>query len=136
LGGKKNDYFAMQGILTGLPQNFNPTTHGFTLRVSNANGTIYQGSLLPGDLTPNANGTKFSFRDKSALAGPGFRDGIYQVKLKNRGDDWRFKIMATGDLSSATLPEMTVQITLNGFMFETTNIWTQYPTGWKLSFNQ
>lgn len=130
--GDGRDFFATEAKLA-LPFSFNPAAELFTVTLSNANGVIYESSLQPGDLEKK--GRKYQFKDKTAKKGPGpgLRDGLFKVQLKFSKDGlWRAKIRAFSDLTAATLPEMTMAITIDGQVFERTNVWSQVKKGWVL----
>lgn len=122
------DFYGVQGEIP-LPANFNPTAGGLTISLSNQNGVIYSGTLLPGDLVNK--GRKWQFKDKAAKTGGGFRDGIFKVQMKlGKSGLWRIKAKAFADLSAATLPEMTINISIGGNVFARTAIWNQRAKGW------
>lgn len=122
------DFLGIQGEIA-LPIGFDPTANSMTVSLSNANGTIYSGALLPGDL--NNKGAKWLFRDKGGKLGSGNRDGIYSVKLKvAKSGLWRVKIKAYSDLSAATLAEMTMEISFGAAKFGFTGTFVERSKGW------
>lgn len=125
-----DDFFAVAGELD-VSQSFDPSSNPFRVELSNANGTIYSGMLLAGDLVRR--GKKYDWRDRTAKTGPGLRDDLYKVQLKfmNYGV-WKFKVMAFPDLSGATLPDMTIAITLDGNTYSYTGTFDAKKNGWQL----
>ncbi|MDG2305044.1 MAG: hypothetical protein P8R42_10375 [Candidatus Binatia bacterium] len=124
------DFLGLQGEVM-LPNSFNPTANSMTVSLSNANGTIYSGALMPGDLI--SKGHKWFFRDKGGKLGYGSRDGIYTVKLKvAKSGLWRVKIKAYSDLSAATLAEMTMELSFGSTNFGFTGTFTKKSKGWQI----
>ncbi len=109
-----------------------PATESFRIVLRNANGVIYQATLQPGDLV--ARGGKFRFVDKGARRGTGIRGGLSRVELSEAkgGVGTRVLIEAFGDLNAATLPVMTVEITVGNDTIAYTETWQQKGYGWYL----
>ena len=114
---------------------YDPTTSDFTITLGNANGMIYQGTLLPGDIQKN--GRTFKFKDPTANRGNGIRSGIKYFSMSQRPDGlWRFQLKAFANLATATDPTMTVHVTTGGNEYELTADWTQRGTGWTVELKR
>jgi choice-of-anchor A domain-containing protein len=107
-----------------------PSNEPFTIVLRNANGVIYEGSLLPGDLVRK--GRMLQFLDRAAKkTPPGTRDGLYKVQLKDaNGAGMRVTIWAYGDMSTATLADMTIEIGLGDDTIASTDTWLVKKYGW------
>jgi hypothetical protein len=93
---------------------------------------IYTASLLPGDLEQRGGAYKFS--DAAAKRGLGIRGGLARVELRplpKVEGGMRVTIWAYANLTSATVAEMTVEITVGGDTTTTTAIWIQRSYGWQ-----
>jgi hypothetical protein len=141
--GGKPGYFSLHGRVLAAPGSFNPNVNGFTVEITNANGHVYSGSILPGDLIPGGvrNGlpSRYKFKDKTArtLGEGSLRDGIFRVGMRFRNVDgdpsFTVKLKIYGDFSLATEPRMTTQwygVDDVGYL---TADWTQTSRGWKLT---
>ena len=111
---------------------------GFGFTLTNANGMIYRAAVYAGDLRSNSSRTAWKFSDSSARDGRGQRAGISRLVVKAKTINGRltypFKMLAYGDLSRATLAEMTTQITYGGDVAWVTGTWAGSPKkGWKLN---
>ncbi len=124
------DFFATEAKLE-MPQSLQLDSLPFSIAVSNANGLVYQGQLLPGDLARK--GRKYIFKDKGAKTGVGSRDGFFKVQAKFAKDGlWRFKIRLYDDLSTATLADMQIIIQVGGYIFARDDTWSPHNKGWQL----
>ena len=96
---------------------------------------VWEGTLQPGDLTPNAKGTLFRFSDRDAKSGQGIRDGIYKAKIHitRGGTSYGYKLQAYGDMAANTGPRMTIQFYIGNppHPFVHTELWNQLSWGWK-----
>lgn len=109
---------------------YNPTTDGLKVTLSNLNGTIWSGTLLPGDVIKK--GRAWRYRDRN-----GVRDGIQSVTTSPRKDGlWRLSLSVIGDFSAATLPEMTVTLEALGTSVSKPATWHQIPEGWQVFFSR
>jgi hypothetical protein len=94
-----------------------PRNETFRVTLANDNGTIYSGTLLPGDFRYVPYRRYYYYTDRTEKKG-GQRDGLARVKVKFRTRNGRlwmaFRIRAYGDLSLATEPRMGVQVHLTG----------------------
>lgn len=114
---------------------FNPVTDGMKIRLSNANGEIWSGELLPGDFVKR--GRMWVFRDRLAQVGMGIRDGISYVSTSRRKDGaWRLRLNVIDDFAGATLPDMTFTLQAAGKTFSATKTWTQTADGWTVDLKQ
>jgi hypothetical protein len=122
-------------VKSGFPLStqLDPANEGFRIVLRNANGVIYQATLLPGDL--RLKGKKFLFTDKAARRGTGIRGGLARVEISSAGGGvgTRVNVEAFGDLSAATLSTMTVEITVGNDAIAYTQPWEQKPYGWYLA---
>jgi len=104
----------------------------FRISLSNVNGPIYDGSLLPGDLVRK--GRKNLFRDRLARTSPSARDGISLTQMSRRPEGyWRFQFRAFDDLDAATETEMTLRMETCGNTYELTTDWNKIQNGFKLN---
>jgi hypothetical protein len=114
------------------------TTDRFAIILSNENGVIYQGTLVPGEFKRKVGGKgRFVFRDRAARSrGQGDADGIYRVSLRERVEQGQvyvyFRLRAFGDFSSATVPTMTTQIAAGDHVGTLTADWRKASYGWVL----
>ncbi|HZR82178.1 MAG TPA: hypothetical protein VFD92_13870 [Candidatus Binatia bacterium] len=109
-----------------------PLNEAFTIRLSNASGLIYSASLLPGDL--KRTGSFHRFKDAGAKRGQGIRGGLGLVELRDLPKvqgGVRVTVWAYGDLTTATVEEMTVEITAGDDAIATTAVWIQRRYGWQ-----
>jgi hypothetical protein len=110
---------------------YDPTTDGLKITLSNANGVVWSGALLPGDIIKR--GRAWRYRDRT-----GVRNGIRALTTSPRKRDgvWRLSLSVTGDFSAATLAEMTVTVEAAGMTVPKTSLWTQVPDGWQTFFRR
>ena len=101
-----------------------PTQLAVAVRLSNANGLIYSTELPAGELTGRR---RFTFRNRAARTDGGF---WYLVLAPHRGGD-RIDLVAYGDLSAATLPEMTVEISIGQGQYKHSATWVRTRSGWR-----
>ena len=95
-----------------IPVPIDLNNAGITMRITNANGLVWQDDITPGGCTDRrANGKVCKVRDRATrLTG-----GIERFELRDRKNGWySFRVAAHGDFSAATLAEMTFQILVNG----------------------
>ena len=121
-------------VLAGFfpEEPYDPALCDFRISLSNVNGPIYDGSLLPGDL--QRRGRKNRFKDPSARTDPGLRDGIGLAQLAQRPEGyWKFQFRAFDQLDAATETEMTLRLETCGNAYELTTDWKQIRSGFKLN---
>ena len=114
-----------------MPESWDPSGSEITFGLSNAAGTIYTATLLPGDLSRK--GRKWKFKDRGAKSGAGTRDGLMQVQIKFSQDGlWRIKVRAFDNLRAADDPTMTVSILVDSDYFESTATFQERSKGYLL----
>lgn len=109
-----------------------PIATGMSFELSNANGTIVSATIPPGVFEENRRG-RYVLRVKNARK----TGGISNVTLQERNDQhggWLISIKYFGDLSAATLAEMSTVITIGTSTFFDTSDWTARATGWRKKF--
>lgn len=121
----------------------NPALDGFVFLVTNEDGDVYRGRLLPGDmqLVGGKNLLRWVFKDRAARKGAGTRDGIYRVGMKQRREpdgsiSYPFKIKAFADMSRANEARMTTQVYVGDDVGHLTATWLGEPGRWKLTREQ
>jgi len=130
------DLFKMHASF--VPQTMmDPAVEGFSFLLTNASGVVYQAQLLSGDLKRRGKG--YFYKDVTARAGEGLRDGVYQLRLKQRVKDGRldysFTLQIYGDFSAATEALMMTQVKVGNDGTMIAAEWTQTGSGWKLDQN-
>ena len=100
-----------------------------TVRLSNADGVIYETSLPGGSLVRSGHQLKFRDRNASrAVAG-----GLALFRISPHGNDGdQVQVEAYGDLSKATLPDMTIEILFGSAIYQNSATWTPTRKGWHL----
>jgi hypothetical protein len=131
------DRFRFHGRFV-VPEVADPAVEGLTVTLSNENGVIYQGTLLPGDLSLNARGTAYIYKDQTVRESGGKRDGLVLVKVKYRTIRGKPNLVvhlkALGDLSQATIPRMAIQVDLGSFGGYTETEWEVIRNGWRARY--
>ena len=112
-----------------------PTAMGFGISLANANGILYRGDLLAGDLVSSGK-RRFRYKDGDARLGKGKRSGLGRVSIRHRRDGgvwyYSFTIRAYADFSRATLAGMTIQIYTGTRVGVLTADWKPTKKGWRL----
>jgi cysteine-rich repeat protein len=112
-----------------------PATEQVGILLTNENGAIYRGVLVPGDMVSGGGQIQnFKFVDRDAKLGLGIRQGLGKVMIYKRSNAYSVYITAYGDLSAATLPDMTIQLVVGNDVFQNTGTWKPKSYGWKLEF--
>jgi cysteine-rich repeat protein len=125
---RPNDRLKVNGVVvTRLPVSTEGLT--ITVRLSNANGVVYEATLDGGDLV--AKGRQLKFRDRNAASAVEGGIGIFRVS-PHRTDGYRVKVEAYGDLSAATLADMTIEILFGLETYQNSATWMSTPKGWRL----
>jgi len=131
------DYLSVHGNFV-VQEALDLTSVRFGIRLSNASGDIYQGTLAPEEFRRRKGGKgRFMFKDNPARnGGPGDADGLYKVSVRvaKSRDDFRyvFRVRAYGDLSAATDPFMTLQVVAGAYVGVLEAEWKQTGRGWIL----
>jgi hypothetical protein len=129
------DLFSIHGRFPVI-RAVDPTVESFVVSLSNANGTIFEGRLFPGDMVQK--GKVYVFKDKTAKKSDGIRDGLNFVKIKLKVVRGRltlvFRVRAYGDFSSATDPLMAFRVTLGTEGGFNEAEWNKTSVGWKIFF--
>ena len=110
-----------------------PLLTGMAVELGNANGTLASIVIPPGAFTEKPSGRKWVYKDPAAKAS----GGAFVVTLQERNDQhggWLISIKYFGDLSAATLAEMSTVITIGTSTFFDTSDWTARATGWRKKF--
>ena len=113
--------------------SIDPATQPFTVSLSNANGTIFTATLNPGDFKVTNGGKRFIFRNLAARK----TGGLFRVQIAERHDGpggYRVDVLAYGDLSAATLPDMTTIIAVGPNGFFDNSPWDPRNHGWSHDF--
>ncbi len=134
--GGGSDMFWIHGHFRGA-QNTDFENDPFAVMLSNDNGIIYQGTIVPGEFKRKVNGKgRYVFRDRAARTGGGDADGIYRVSLREKIHNGSvyvyFRLRAFGDFSAATVPTMTTQIAVGTHTGTITADWRETGYGWLL----
>ena len=127
-GRRPTDRLKVNGVVvTRLPVS----TDGLviTVRLSNANGVIYETTLAGGSLVTSGHQLKFRDRNASrAVAG-----GLALFRISPHGNDGdQVQVEAYGNLSAATLPDMTIEILFGSATYQSSGTWTPTRKGWRL----
>jgi hypothetical protein len=128
--GKKDSLLVRSAFALGTV--LDPAHETFHIVLSNSAGVIYQGTLTPGDLVHTGKGQRFAFMDHGARIGPGIRGGLASVVILPVPLDAgiRVDVLAFGNLAAATLPDMTLTITLGNDTIARTTTWEKRVNGW------
>jgi len=123
------DLIKLQGSIHPTT-SFDPPSEKFGLLITNANGRVYSAVVTPGQIQRVGDG-QWVYRNRAAqLSG-----GIFLLKLRQAsggaGTVLRFSLVATGELTGATLPAMTTEIVVGDDVAANKMSWTQLKTGFK-----
>lgn len=122
--GTMIDRLSVNGLIMP-PVAIDPSASVVGIRLSNANGLIYAEELPAGAMYPW--GRKHKFRNREAKDEGGFAD--FQFFPHREG--YRIKLSAYGDLSAATLADMTVEVYFGGQQFVHSATWVRTKRGWR-----
>ncbi len=114
-------------VVTRLPVD--PNGLLITVRLSNANGVVYEITLDGANLV--AHGRQLKFRDRNAANAPGGGIGMLRIS-PHQNDGYRVKVVTYGDLSAATLPDMTIEILFGLETYQNSATWLSTSKGWRL----
>jgi hypothetical protein len=137
------DKFRFHGRVALVPPTLggpiDPVVDGFGVTLSNEFGVIYEGWLLPGDLTYIGD-LRYRFKDKVAREGAGTRDGLFYIfsRFRQYAGVWYYtvRILAYSDLSFATEPRMTLEFHQVGTPAALTVDWVRQTNGWRLPLSR
>ncbi len=127
------DVLKAHGKLEPTPEGFDPSTGYVAIKLENANGVIYYGSMGAGSLRKV--GRSFRFTDKRAKATGTASEGIAMLKVRQKGNFATFTLQVYGDLSAATVAEMKLTIEAGGKQFAIRAPWKRTGSGWSLAAN-
>lgn len=132
---KANDILKIGARVVPTPTAvIDPVTTGMSVDISNANGAVMSAVIPPGAFEEKRPG-KFVYRDKTSRKNGGISNAIVQERNDQHGG-WLISIKYYGDLSSATLAEMTTDIVVGTSPFFDTSDWLARPNGWRKKFQQ
>ncbi len=120
-------------IIPTVTAIIDPLTTGLSFELSNAGGTIMAGSVPPGAFLEKKSGQKFVYKNAAARKTGGIVSVVLQERFDSAGG-WLISIRAFGDLSAATLPEMTTDIVIGTSSFFDNSDWTETPNGWRKKY--
>ncbi len=121
-----------------LETDTDPMVEGFVFEIGNELGAVYRAFLGFGELTGDASGTRYRFKDKTArvLGEASPSGGLYKVSLIRRtigGEPFMsFRVRAYGNFKAATKVTMTTQLVLGSAVGSLTADWTASKRKWKL----
>jgi hypothetical protein len=118
-----------------IPQSsIDPAFETFFVELSDANGNVFFAvSVSPGDMKETNGGRRAVYRNPAARSA----GGVYQVTIMPRHDaigGYRVDVRAYGDLSGATMADITTAITIGDDPFFDNGPWTQRSDGWVRDF--
>jgi len=121
------DQFKFGGRISAQPHPLNdPSTNPVSIRLENANGTIYSVDLAAGDMIPTGP-SSFIFENPNARSDGGV--GLLKIRKGLQGPSL-IVFKCYGDLSAATLPHMKATLTIGDQEFRSEGDWRQTSTGW------
>lgn len=124
--GTLNDWLFVHGRWP-IRYSVDPTNQVVGVRLINANGVVYSAELPAGAVQP-AEGRWVRFRDVTVKHNP--NGGIALFKVRQRPNWYAVTAKAYGDLSAATLPEMTIEVFFGQSQFTNSGTWKRTATGW------
>jgi len=110
-----------------------PVTNGMTFTLENANGVVFTETIPPLQFVEATSGKKFTFKNPAAKVS----GGISSVVIQQRSDaigGYSIEMRAYGDLSAATLSNMTTSIVIGASPFFDVGDWEQRSNGWRRKF--
>jgi hypothetical protein len=118
------DRLSVNGLITP-PLPIDPSAGVVGVRLTNINGIIYEAELPAGAMVPF--NRKHKFRNRAAKTEGGFADFSFHPHREG----YRIKLTAYGDLSAATLADMTVEVYFGGSQFLHSATWDKTKRGWR-----
>jgi len=124
------DEFKVHALIEPEP-DYDPSTSTVKIELRNANGVVYEHTLLPGEL-PKQTSSTFRLRNRNARTLGGM--AYFQIiKRERRASSITFKTY--GDLSKATESFMTLTVTIGQEQFRHEGNWRKLPNGWRMALN-
>jgi cysteine-rich repeat protein len=108
-----------------------PATEVSGVLLGNANGVLLKATLPAGALASAGGGKRFNYKNLAAR----ITGGITRLQIiKRTGGAYRVELEAFGDLGAATLPVMSLQLSLGNDSFFLTGTWVANDdAGWNLT---
>jgi len=129
--GPKLDILELHARIVPV-SSIDPASEAFTVELTDGGGgTIFTATLNPGAFT--LRGKRYIYRNPAARTA----GGLFRVQIaerENAGDGYRVDVIAYGDLSAATTPDITTFIAVGDDGFFDTSMWTQRSYGWSVDF--
>ncbi len=125
------DFLTVHGRFA-VQREADPVFHGLQFSLSNEHGTIYSGTLLPGQMFPK--GKNYHYKDKAAKLTGGILLAKVKYKFLKGQLNMNFRVKAYGDFSSATVSQMTFRVSVDNQGGYLRGDWTGSKNGWKLFF--
>ena len=110
-----------------------PTAEPFTIELSDAGQTLFTATVPPGNFVETAAGRRWALRNPAART----TGGLFRVLITQRNDGaggYRVDVVAYGDLSAATTPDMSLFLVVGDDGFFDAGPWTQRVYGWSRDF--
>ncbi len=110
-----------------------PSLTPFEVELRNAGGVIYH-ATLPAGAIQKVGSSQWSYRDRSASL---LHNGIRDLRLvySPRRQQYDVRLHTFGDLSLATMSEMTLEMRFGSLPFAITKTWTPNNHGWQLKIH-
>jgi hypothetical protein len=126
----QGDLFAVHGSIDPATQ-ISPTTEDIKFLLSNANGKVYS-LIIPGGDVKQLGRNLFRYRNRLAQQQ---RSGLARFDLRYfpKRDAFTFVLKTYGDLSAATLANMSLQVVIGDDAFLNQSTWAKTPRGWVLT---
>ncbi|HEY2775737.1 MAG TPA: hypothetical protein VGK20_16975 [Candidatus Binatia bacterium] len=132
--GSGGGYFQFHGRFVPAA-GIDPMADGFVLTLVNANGEIWRGQVLPGDLRSDPGRNRF-WLNSTVASSSASSGGIAALHIRKRQDqgvtDYGIRARAYGDFSRATLAQMTTQVYVGSNVGYVTAMWTRHSDRWTL----
>ncbi len=124
-----NDLLSVHGSLAPETQ-ISPTTEDIKFLLSNANGKVYSLVIKGGDVKQLGRNL---LRYRNRLAAKE-RTGLARFDLRYfpKRNNYTFVLKTYGDLSSATLADMSLEVVIGNDAFFNKSTWSKTPKGWVL----
>jgi hypothetical protein len=118
-----------------LPNDaIDPSSEGFTVELTDDMGdVIFTATLAPSDFRVTNGGKKFTYRNAAARK----TGGLFRVQIgarKDASEGYRVDVLAYGDLSGVTSPNITTFVGVGNRGFFDNSVWTPRRYGWSVDF--